>query len=260
MRYFARKKNDSLTTQEGEAMLHKHNAETYANMVSLFASNQRVAAVQPTGTGKSYLILQLIGDNLDKAFAVCSPSTYIFEQLRQIADENNISLENTEFVTYTKLSQTELITEFDYIVLDEFHRCGADEWGRGVQELLEANPEAKVFGTSATPIRYLDSGRNMADELFDGVYAVNMSLAEAIRRKILPLPVYVTSWYSFRGDIEQLEIKAEQSGNPRLKNALLGKIRKAKSMIAELDVGIDKIFEKHIPNKAGKFIVFCPNV
>lgn len=49
----------------------------------------------------------------------------------------------------------------------------------------------------------------MADELFNGVYAVNMSLAEAIRRKILPLPVYVTSWYSFRGDIEQLEMKAE---------------------------------------------------
>ena len=37
-------------------MLHKHNAETYANMVSLFASNQRVAADQPIGTGKSYLI------------------------------------------------------------------------------------------------------------------------------------------------------------------------------------------------------------
>ena len=241
-------------------LLHKHNSETYANMVSLFASNQRVAAVQPTGTGKSYLIMQLIADNADKAFAVCSPSTYIFGQMREIADENGISLENVRFVTYTKLAQTELITEFDYIVLDEFHRCGADEWGRGVQELLEANPEAKVFGTSATPIRYLDSGRNMADELFDGVYAVNMSLAEAIRRKILPLPVYVTSWYSFRGDIEQLEIKAEQSGNPRLKNALLGKIRKAKSMIAELDVGIEKIFEKHIPDKAGKFIVFCPNV
>ena len=241
-------------------LLHKHNRETYANMVSLFASNQRVAAVQPTGTGKSYLILQLIADNPNRQFAVCSPSTYIFGQMKSLADEYNISIENTEFVTYTKLAQTELITEFDYIVLDEFHRCGADEWGRGVQELLEANPDAKVFGTSATPIRYLDSGRNMADELFDGVYAVNMSLAEAIRRKILPLPVYVTSWYSFRGDIEQLEIKAEQSGNPRLKNALLGKIRKAKSMIAELDVGIEKVFEKHIPDKAGKFIVFCPNV
>ena len=241
-------------------LLHKHNSETYANMVSLFQTEQRVAAVQPTGTGKSYLIMQLISDNPDKLFAVCSPSTYIFGQMREIADEYGVSLDNVQFITYSKLMMTELLDSFDYIVLDEFHRCGADEWGRGVQELLDSNPEAKVFGTSATPIRYLDSGRNMADELFGGVYAVNMSLAEAIRRKILPLPIYVTSWYSFRGDIEQLEIKAEQSSNPRLKHALLGKIRKAKSMIAELDVGIEKIFEKHIRNKAGKFIVFCPNV
>lgn len=241
-------------------LLHKHNSETYANMVSLFASNQRVAAVQPTGTGKSYLIMQLISDNPDKLFAVCSPSTYIFGQMREIADEYGVFLDNVQFITYSKLMMTELLDSFDYIVLDEFHRCGADEWGRGVQELLDANPDAKIFGTSATPIRYLDSGRNMADELFDGVYAVNMSLAEAIQRKILPLPVYVTSWYSFRGDIEQLEIKAEQSSNPRLKHALLGKIRKAKSMIAELDVGIEKIFEKHIPDRAGKYIVFCPNV
>lgn len=240
--------------------LHKHNSETYANMVSLFQTEQRVAAVQPTGTGKSYLIMQLVEDNADKRFAVCSPSTYIFEQMKSLADENRISLDNTDFLTYTKLAQTEEFSEYDYIVLDEFHRCGADEWGQGVQRLLDSNPNAKVFGTSATPIRYLDSGRNMADELFNGVYAVNMSLAEAIRRKILPLPIYVTSWYSFRGDIEQLEMKAEQSSNPRLKNALLGKIRKAKSMIAELDVGIEKIFEKHIRNKAGKFIVFCPNV
>ena len=186
--------------------------------------------------------------------------TYIFEQMKSLADENNISLENTDFLTYAKLTQTEAFSKYDYCVLDEFHRGGAETWAVGVQRLLDSNPNAKVFGTSATPIRYLDSGRNMADELFNGVYAVNMSLAEAIRRKILPLPIYVTSWYSFRGDIEQLEMKAEQSGNPRLKSALLGKIRKAKSMIAELDVGIEKIFEKHIRNKADKFIVFCPNV
>lgn len=241
--------------------LHKHNSETYANMVSLFQTENRVAAVQPTGTGKSYLIMQLIEDNVDKRFAVCSPSTYIFEQMKTLADENGISLDNTDFLTYTMLVlQMEAFSEYDWILLDEFHRAGAETWNAGVLRLLDGNPNAKVFGTSATPIRYLDSGRNMADELFNGVYAVNMSLAEAIRRKILPLPVYVTSWYSFRGDIEQLEMKAEQSGNPRLKNALLGKIRKAKSMIAELDVGIEKIFEKHIRNKSGKFIVFCPSV
>jgi hypothetical protein len=84
----------------------------------------------------------------------------------------------------------------------------------------------------------------MADELFNGTYAVNMSLAEAIRMKILPLPIYVTSWYSFRGEIERLEIRAEQSGNPRLKRVLLGKMQQAKRMINDLDCGIEKIFKK----------------
>lgn len=44
-------------------LLHKHNRETYQNMVELFQEHNRVAAVWPTGTGKSFLILQLIADN-----------------------------------------------------------------------------------------------------------------------------------------------------------------------------------------------------
>ena len=245
-------------------LLKEHNKSTYTNIVDQFKTENRVAVVQPTGTGKSYLILQLICDNADKHFAVCSPSVYIFSQLESIAEQNRISLDNVTFLTYSRLSQmteTEVSSQkYDYIVFDEFHRCGAAEWGRGVEELLAANGQAKILGTSATPIRYLDSGRNMAEELFGGVYAVNMSLAEAIRKKILPLPVYVTSWYSFRGDIEQLEMRAQQTGNPRLKHVLMGKIQKAKSMIAELDVGIERVFEKHITDKNGKYIVFCPNV
>ena len=245
-------------------LLRAHNKPTYDNMSELFDKHNRIAAVQPTGTGKSYLIMQLVSDNAAKHFVICSPSVYIFSQLQAIAKKYDISLENVTFVTYTKLSQMtgrDMIDLYaDFIVLDEFHRCGAVEWQRGVEDLLSLNDNAKVLGTSATPIRYLDSGRNMAEELFGGVYAVNMSLAEAIRKKILPLPVYVTSWYSFRGDIEQLEMCAKQTGNPRLKHVLMGKIQKAKSMIAELDVGIERIFEKHITDKNGKYIVFCPNV
>ena len=126
-----------------------------------------------------------------------SPSVYISKQIETHANENNILLNNVEFLTYTKLafcSKAE-ISEFecDYIILDEFHRCSAAEWGRGIDTLLKLKPDAKVLGTSATPIRYLDSSRNMAEELFHSVYAENMSLHEAIRRKILPLPIYVTS-------------------------------------------------------------------
>ncbi|MBQ7674695.1 MAG: Helicase associated domain protein [Alphaproteobacteria bacterium] len=244
--------------------LHKHNKETYERLTRLFAFNDRVAVVQPTGTGKSFIILKLIADNADKRFLVLSPSVYIFKQIETHADESRLKLNNVEFLTYMKLAnmnEEEIkALRCDYIVLDEFHRCGAAEWGRGIDTLLNIKAEAKVLGTSATPIRYLDSSRNMAEELFNSVYAVNMSLHEAIRRKILPLPIYVTSWYSFRGKLEQFEIRAERSQNPRLKEAMREKIRKAKRRVAKLDCGLDKVFEKHIPNKSGKYIVFCSNI
>lgn len=244
-------------------LLHKHNRETYQNMVELFQEHNRVAAVQPTGTGKSFLILQLIADNSEKQFLIASPSVYIFTQLQTHAVKYSVSLENCSFVTFSKLSvmsENELSEiQADYIILDEFHRCGATEWSKGVERILAVKPDAKVFGTSATPIRYLDSFRNMAEELFDGNYAVNMSLAEAIRRNILPLPVYVTSWYSFSGDIARLEKRAETSENPYFRRILHGKIQKAKSMIADLDCGLEKIFERHMTNKSGKYIVFCAN-
>lgn len=244
-------------------LLHKHNQETYQNMVELFQKHNRVAAVQPTGTGKSFLILQLIADNSEKQFLIASPSVYIFTQLQTHAVKYSVSLENCSFVTFSKLSamsENELSEiQADYIILDEFHRCGAAEWSKGVERVLAVKPDAKVFGTSATPIRYLDSFRNMAEELFDGNYAVNMSLAEAIRRKILPLPVYVTSWYSFSGDIARLEKRAETSENPYFRRILHGKIQKAKSMISDLDCGLEKIFERHMTNKYGKYIVFCAN-
>lgn len=244
-------------------LLHKHNQETYQNMISLFKEHNRVAAIQPTGTGKSFLMLQLINDNQNKKFLITSPSVYIFTQIKTHAEDNSISTGNCVFLTFSRLSgmSEEEISKIsaDYIIIDEFHRCGAAEWSKGVENLLNSQPNAKVFGTSATPIRYLDSFRNMAEELFDNCYAVNMSLAEAIRKNILPLPIYVTSWYSFSGDMALLEKKAETSDNPYYKRVLYGKIRKAKTIIADKNCGLERIFAKHMKNKKGKYIVFCSN-
>lgn len=244
--------------------LYEHNEETYERIVNFFHKKQKVACVQPTGTGKSYIVLKLIEDNPESFFVIVSPSAYILSQLKNHANESDIDVSKCEFVTYSKLSQQDEkgIKELkvDYIVLDEFHRAGAKEWGIGVQKLLSMHEDAKVLGTSATPIRYLDSLRNMADELFNNNFAVNMSLADAIREKILPLPVYVTSYYKFSGEIARLERKAEQSKNIRLKMVLLGKIKKAKSMVTQLDCGLETIFVRHMKNRSGKYIIFCPSI
>jgi hypothetical protein len=80
--------------------------------------------------------MQLVEDNADKRFAVCSPSTYIFEQMKSLADENRISLDNTDFLTYTKLSQTEAFSEYNYIVLDEIEIGMSAESIAGICEFL----------------------------------------------------------------------------------------------------------------------------
>ncbi|MGN0667130.1 MAG: Helicase associated domain protein [Huintestinicola sp.] len=245
--------------------LYEHNKTTYENLISLYANHDRVACVQPTGTGKSFIMLKLIEDNLDKKFFIASPSLYIFEQLKTHAEDNSVDISNCVFSTYQKLiyMSHEYIEsiEADYIILDEFHRLGSAEWGgTGVETLLNSHPNCKVLGTSATPIRYLDNMRNMAEEIFDSCYAVNMNLAEAIRRKILPLPVYVTAWYSFSGEIARLEEKIATVDNPYLRNKLYNKIQKAKSKVIDTDCGLESILHKHITNPNGKYIVFCPNI
>ena len=88
----------------------------------------------------------------------------------------------------------------DYIVLDEFHRCGAEMWGKGVQAVLGTYSTVPVLGLSATNIRYLDNQRDMADELFDGNVASEMTLGEAIVRGILNPPKYVLSVFQYQKD------------------------------------------------------------
>lgn len=117
-------------------------------------------------------------------------------------DSDGWQPENIIFFTYAKLllmTDSELADiKPDYIVLDEFHRCGAEMWGDGVDILPSLYPDTPILGLSATAIRYLDNRRNMADELFDGNIASKMTLGEAIVRGILNPPKYVLSVFAYR--------------------------------------------------------------
>lgn len=66
--------------------------------------------------------------------------------------------------------------DVDIIALDEFHRCGASKWSRGIAKSINNNSTAKVLGFSATPIRYLDKHIDMAEELFHGNVASEITL------------------------------------------------------------------------------------
>lgn len=247
--------------------LFEHNEKAYRAAVQMMEECGKAAIVHPTGTGKSYIAFKLIEEHPAGTIFWLSPSEYIFktqiENLKRQAPD--ISLANVYFYTYAKLmccatEELEAIAGLNptYIILDEFHRVGAECWGASTLELLKLCPEAKILGLSATNIRYLDNNRDMAEELFDGHIASEMTLGEAIVRGILPAPKYVTTVYQYQKEltryqnrIDNLRSAGIQDVNQKYLDALRRALEKAD--------GLDEVFARHITNKSGKYIVFCAN-
>lgn len=251
--------------------LFAHNQQAYDAALHLIEETGKAAVIHPTGTGKSFIAFKLAQEHLGKRILWLAPGEYIYktqvENLGKALGENQkqakLLLEqiigNILFLTYTKLMMNEDSIgnlKPDYIVLDEFHRCGAPEWGSSVRKLLATYPEAGLLGLSATNVRYLDNQRNMAEELFDGNVASEMTLGEAIARKILPAPTYVLSMYSYQEEMGKLQSRVKNERNVALKKEdekLLYELRRA----LENAEGLEQVFAKNMGDNAGKYLVFC---
>lgn len=242
--------------------LFEHNQLAYDSAVELLAQTGKAAIIHPTGTGKSFIAFKLCEDYPDKTICWLSPSEYIFKtQLENLKkSSNNYVPKNIKFYTYAKLMNLEvkdlLQIKPDFIVLDEFHRCGAELWGRGVSSLLSTYLSIPVLGFSATAIRYLDNQRDMADELFDGNVASEITLGEAIVKGILNPPKYILSVFSYQKSLEKYEKRVRATKNKAVRDSA-EKYLEALRRTLEKAEGLDVVFKKHITEKNGKYIVFC---
>ena len=108
-------------------------------------------------------------------------------QLKNIQRISGFIPQNIRFLTYARLIlmvEAEVMElKPDFIILDEFHRYGAEEWQR-----------------------------DMANELFDGCVAHQMTLCEVIARDCLPAPKYIISYYSCQKDLERYVRRARRTG------------------------------------------------
>ena len=236
--------------------LFEHNQKAYEAVTKMLEKDGMAAVIHPTGTGKSMIAFKLVEEHPLNHFLWLSPSEYIY----QTQVENlNMKFPNIQFMSYSRLMKNEDRIETlypDYIILDEFHRCGAREWGKSIKKLLNTYPDARRLGLSATNIRYLDNQRNMAEEIFNGKIASEMTLGEAIVREILPEPKYVIAMYSYRKELDQLKKRIQTLSNQGLvaeNQKLLEQLRRA---LEQAD-GLEQVFQKHMEKKDGKYIVFC---
>ncbi len=242
--------------------LYPHNQAAYAALLPMLKTCRRAAVIHPTGTGKSFLAFQLMEEHPAASFLWLSPNDYIAENQRRNAERE---FPNAVFMTYPgllRLSEAKMGELCpDCIILDEFHRCGAYCWSTGVERLLNRYPGAWVLGLSATPIRYLDNCRNMAEELFtvDGRLCVasEMTLGEAIVRGILPAPRYVTTLLQYGQELRRYQKRMEAlvpQGMREPSQRYLDALRRSLSR-AE---GLERVFARYL-RKGEKYLLFCPD-
>ena len=242
--------------------LRPHNRYTYKEIKAVLENQNRVAVPNATGTGKSFIILQLLFDYIDKESIVLAPTNEILDRLKAIAPW---SIKKCKFYTYSKFSamysKGKLDSQkADLIILDELHRAGALNWGKAVKHILKENCNSKVVGLSATPIRFLDNNRDMINELLNGVSTTPLSLSEAIVRRILPNPVYVSAMYNLDKEIDKkLKLMKKHNLSSDDKKKYIEELNIYKSLY-EKENRIEDIIKKHIPKEENlKFIVFCEN-
>ncbi len=237
-----------------ENILFEHNQRAYEAAVEMLEATGRAAVIHPTGTGKSFIAFKLCADHEKESICWLSPSEYIFatqeEKWRQAGGK---TLENIEFFTYAKLMRRkekgegeELLKQKpSYIILDEFHRLGAAQWGGGVEWLRSKYPQAKVLGLSATNIRYLDNQRDMAWELFGGNIASELTLGAAIAGGILPAPKYVLSVYSYQKELERYQARIKRTKNRAVREKAQEELQALRRALGKAD-GLKEVFARHM--------------
>ena len=223
-----------------------HNQQAVDKTMFHFKSGaQRAAIIHPTGTGKSYCIAA-VAQQFNKV-AVIAPNKYVLAQIKNVCGQSN-------YYTYSKITKI-TPTGFDLIVIDELHRMGARTWEVGINKLLQANPEAKVLGTTATPIRYLDNERDMVEDYFKGDVISQIELVDAMVDGILPVPHYVIGYYSLEFLNEILNVYRPEL----VKKALEEKVGAIRENWNKSN-GVPGIISRHISHDTKRIIVFFKDI
>lgn len=247
--------------------LLEHNEIGYEKLIKCLNDNNIATINHATGTGKSFILLKFMVEHSNKKIMFMAPTYPIIDQIinehpKELGIEKN-QLLHIESLIYPNLLKIKNIEEFvkkyDVFILDEYHRCGAKQWGRIINEIKrlikEKYPEKIIIGTTATEIRYLDDEKNMKDLLFDGVEASRLTLEEAILKGILPVPHYISCDLNSFDKVESIK--------KRIKNFIIEE--KEKEIILEEIENIEKelrksIFENEDIKKYlkanGKYLVF----
>ncbi|WP_434930219.1 DEAD/DEAH box helicase family protein [Shewanella sp. HL-SH5] len=176
--------------------IYQHQQDAVDNLIFKRENGQNsFLVVLPTGTGKTEVFiedfrLQFQQSKAKQVLAIVPTRDLrqqLIERIQKRLPNINVGLElsNTQLdivvqtSAYVLRHYRKLAKDyFDYIVVDEAHRAGAD----GLRQVLSYFSPETLLGLTATDQRY--DQRQLAD-IF-GQYEVEMTLEEAIQQKLVP--------------------------------------------------------------------------
>ena len=252
--------------------LYPHNLEGYYDMKKAFQEGKKIVSnIRATGTGKSYINLQIALDNQDKKVIYVVPSLSIVEHLQEIIQENpNVSLNDfshVDFRTYQSLVNMsyEEIKELEcnFLIVDELQHLNGPVWENRISKLIETHPNMKVLGTTAYTIvgRGTPYERDMAlpggNEIFSNSVVNRYDLCDAIIDGVLPKPIYKSAYINLSSKLSDIERNLESS------NLTTKEYQEYQLILDDLKRRVHEaptiadVLKKNLKQN-GKYYYFCP--
>lgn len=236
--------------------LFPHNEAAYRAIEMGFSKHRIGTVVQATGTGKSFLIARYITSHANDRILVIAPNTTILDEIRRAIGSNLSYIIYTTFQALIHSRESGASIRVDHILIDEFHHFGAEVWGQAVRDVIEQNPEARVLGTSATPIRP-EGMIDTVDVYFEGNLFYELSLPKAWYYKILPVPVLVQSVYGLNGQLEKLQQTLNRLDCTDKRRKEIQRKLDAARVDFTVTLGAPQLVKQFLPVSVRKLLVFC---
>ena len=162
--------------------------------VAALASRGNTLGVAPTGAGKTIMLSAVTGEMIGDGARACvlahrdELTAQNRAKFRRVVPEASTSvIDATEkcwsgdvtfamVPTLARASNLADMPHLDLLVIDEAHHAVADSYRRIIDRVRDANPQARIFGVTATPTR---GDRKGLREVFDNV-ADQVRLGELI--------------------------------------------------------------------------------
>lgn len=245
--------------------LLEHNKKTVEEAEKYIDKQKDVCIVNPCGSGKTYVMMQLLQDYPDKSATIVTKQANAKEYYYSKSDV----FRKTNIVTYNKLHtdfKTGNLDAYDsyFLFLDESHYIGANKWQDAILEIKKQfNPV--MVGFTATTQRYEQQGtdESIVTEYFDNNSAGNYTLTSLYNKGLFKKPDVILSLYTLENEVNKRKEEIENSD--------LAEKQKTK-LNTELDKTVDiwrnnyapvVLLQKHLPKYmykeyCNRIVVYSP--